>query len=74
MKKIMIVVGLTLAIAAWGDTAKAVKGLWYQASWWSDLNNMTQGAKVQATGDELYLGVIKQTGNSGFYKVSVSEK
>lgn len=54
--------------------AKAVKGLWYQASWGTDLGNMTQGAKVQATGDTLYLGVIKQTGTSGFYRVSVTEQ
>ena len=53
---------------------KAVKGLWYQASWGDGLQNMTQGEKVQATGDSLYLGVIKQTGVSGFYRISVSEK
>jgi len=39
-----------------------------------DLGNMTQGAKVQATGDTLYLGVIKQTGSSGFYRVIVTEQ
>ena len=53
---------------------KAVKGLWYRASWGGDLNGLTQGEKVQATGDSLYLGVIKQTGASGFYRLSVSEK
>ena len=53
---------------------KAVKGLWYQVSWGDGLQNMTQGEKVQATGDSLYLGVIKQTGASGFYRLSVSEK
>ena len=51
---------------------KAVKGLWYQASWGGDLQSPTQGEKVQATGDSLYLGVIKQTGASGFYRLSVS--
>ena len=35
---------------------------------------MTQGEKVQATGDTLYLGVIKQKGNKGFYKITVSEQ
>ncbi len=32
------------------------------------------GAKVQATGESLYLGVVKQTGDKGFYKLSVSER
>ncbi|MDO5312306.1 MAG: leucine-rich repeat protein [bacterium] len=53
---------------------KTVRGLWYQVSWGADLQNMTQGVKVQATGNTLYLGVIKQTGTSGFYKLSVSGK
>lgn len=53
---------------------KAVKGLWYQASWGSNLSNMRQGEKVQATGDTLYLGVIKQQATQGFYKVTVSEQ
>ena len=35
---------------------------------------MTQGEKVQATGDTLYLGVIKQKGGKGFYKITVSEQ
>ena len=53
---------------------KAVKGLYYQASWGDDLGNMRSGEKVQSTGDTLYLGVIKQKGDKGFYKLSVSEK
>ena len=53
---------------------KAVRGLYYQASWGTSLEGMTQGQKVQATGSELNLGVIKQTGSFGFYKVTVSEK
>lgn len=52
----------------------AVPGLYYQAAWGDNLNNLTVGAKVQATTDTLYLGVIKQTGSSGFYKVTVSEQ
>jgi hypothetical protein len=52
----------------------AVPGLYYQAAWGSDLGRLTPGAKVQAMTDTLYLGVIKQTGTSGFYKVIVSEK
>ncbi len=53
---------------------KAVKGLYYQASWGSDLSNLRQGEKVQATGETIYLGVIKQQGIQGFYKVTVSEQ
>lgn len=53
---------------------KAVKGLYYQASWGSDLSNLRQGEKVQATGETIYLGVIKQRGTQGFYKVTVSEQ
>ena len=52
----------------------AVPGLYYQAAWGSDLGHLTPGAKVQAMTDTLYLGVIKQTGTSGFYKVTVSEQ
>ena len=52
----------------------AVQGLWYQASWGDSLDSMTQGEKVQATGDTLYLGVIRQAGSIGFYKVTVSER
>ena len=37
------------------------------------MKNLTTGTKVQATTDTLYLGVIKQTGSIGFYKVTVSE-
>ena len=39
-----------------------------------DLVTMMHGEKVQATGDKLYLGVIKQKGNKGFYKIIVSEQ
>ena len=53
---------------------KAYEGLYYQAAWGDDLGAMTQGEKVQATGDTLYLGVIKQTGNKGFYRITVSEQ
>ena len=53
---------------------KAVRGLYYQASWGENLGEMTPGQKVQATGQTLNLGVIKQTGQRGFYKVSVSEQ
>ena len=52
----------------------AVPGLFYQAAWGDDIRELTVGSKVQATADTLYLGVIKQTGASGFYKVIVSEK
>ena len=53
---------------------KTYPGLYYQASWGDDLGSMTEGDKVQATGGSLYLGVIKQKGDKGFYKLSVSEK
>ena len=53
---------------------ESYKGLYYQAAWGGDLGSMTSGAKVKATGDSLYLGVIRQTGARGFYKVSVSEE
>ena len=53
---------------------KTYEGLYYQAAWGDDLGTMTQGEKVQATGDTLYLGVIKQKGNKGFYKITVSEQ
>ena len=52
----------------------AVPGLYYQAAWGDSLDNLTIGAKVQATTGTLYLGVIRQTGTSGFYKVSVSRQ
>ncbi len=51
-----------------------VPGLYYQASWGDNINNLSIGSKVQATTDILYLGVIKQTGTQGFYKVTVSER
>ena len=53
---------------------KTYEGLYYQASWGNDLGSLTTGEKVQATGEKLYLGVIKQTGGKGFYKISVSEE
>ena len=53
---------------------KTYEGLYYQAAWGDDLGAMTQGEKVQATGDTLYLGVIKQKGGKGFYKITVSEQ
>ena len=52
----------------------AYEGLFYQAGWGNDLNNLIYGDKVQAVGGSLYLGVIKQSGERGFYKVTVSEK
>ena len=53
---------------------EAVPGLYYQAAWGDDPGSLTPGAKVQATGESLYLGVVKQTGDKGFYKLSVSER
>ena len=51
----------------------AVPGLYYQAAWGDDIGNLTTGARVQAATDTLYLGVIKQAGAQGFYRVTVSE-
>lgn len=45
-----------------------------EAAWGDDLDSLTAGERVRATGGTLYLGVIRQTGKKGFYKVSVSEK
>ena len=56
-----------------GIRIKTIKGLYYQAAWGSDLKNLTKGEKVRARGDSLYLGVIKQGSERGFYKISVSE-
>lgn len=53
---------------------KAYKGLYYRAAWGGNLTDMTIGEKVRATGSTLYLGVIKQNGEKGFYKLTVSEK
>ena len=53
---------------------KTYEGLYYQVAWGDDLSNLTVGAKIQGTGDILYLGVIKQTGVRGFYKLMVGER
>ena len=53
---------------------KTYPGLYYKAAWGDDLGGMTEGNKVQATGDSLYLGVIKQKGPKGFYRLTVSEQ
>ena len=53
---------------------KTYPGLYYRAAWGDDLGGMTEGNKVQATGDSLYLGVIKQKGPKGFYRLTVSEQ
>ena len=53
---------------------KTYPGLWYQARWGDDISSLLPGEKVQADGDTLYLGVIKQKGGKGFYGLSVSEE
>ena len=53
---------------------KTYQGLYYQAGWGDDLGGLTCGKKVKADSGVLYLGVIKQTGSKGFYKLSVSER
>ena len=52
----------------------AVPGLYYQAAWGDDIGNLSKGEKVQASTENLYLGVIKQTGTAGFYKITVSDR
>ncbi|MBR4612712.1 MAG: hypothetical protein IKO40_08350 [Kiritimatiellae bacterium] len=53
---------------------KAFPGLCYQAGWGSSLDKLTYGQKVRAGKSTLYLGVIRQTGPSAFYKLTVSDK
>ena len=53
---------------------KTYEGLTYQVAWGDDLGNLTSGEKVDGTGGTVYLGVIKQSGEQGFYKVMVGEK
>ena len=55
---------------------KAFPGLCYQAGWGSSLDKLTYGQKVRAKKEKstLYLGVIRQTGPSAFYKLTVSDK
>ena len=53
---------------------KTCAGLYYQAAWGNDLGDMTVGDKVQANGERLYLGVIRQTGDKGFYRVSITDR
>ena len=54
-------------------SVKMYPGLWYQAEWGSDLHNLTPGEKFQADGLKTCIGVIKQTGPRGFYRIRVSE-
>ena len=61
-----------------GETVAAlpvetVPGLWYRASWGGSLFDRTEGEKVQAEGDTLFLGVVRQDGAQGFYGLTVSE-
>ena len=53
---------------------KMHKGLYYQASWGDDLGNLTPGEKFRADGVQTHIGVIKQTGTRGFYRISVTER
>ncbi len=55
---------------------KAFPGLCYQAGWGSSLDKLTYGRKVKVPAEKstLYLGVIRQTGPSAFYKLTVSDK
>jgi len=50
------------------------EGLYYQAAWGESLESLESGKPFLADGTQKYIGVIKQTGKSGFYKISVSEK
>ncbi len=55
---------------------KSFPGLVYRTTWGDALGDFAaRGAEADVTagGTALYLGVVRQTGGSGFYKVSVSE-
>ena len=54
--------------------ARCPPGLSYSVSWGDELGSLTPGEKVTGTSGTLYLGVIKQTGAKGFYKLTVSEE
>lgn len=53
---------------------KMYPGLWYQASWGSDLDGLTPGVTFRAVSGQTHIGVIKQKNDRGFYKVRVSDK
>ena len=53
---------------------KTFPGLYYQAGWGPGLDKFSYGSKVKAEGTVLYLGVIRQTGPSAFYKLTVSDR
>ena len=53
---------------------KAYPGLSYSVSWGDELGSLTPGEKVTGTSGTLYLGVIKQKGPKGFYRLTVSEQ
>ena len=57
-----------------GRKLKTFPGLFYRAAWGDALDALVEGEKVKAEGDSLYLGVVRQTGQSGFYKVYASEE
>lgn len=52
---------------------KMYPGLWYQAAWGDELGGLTPGTKFQADGTKTHIGVIKQKGPKGFYRLTVSE-
>ena len=53
---------------------QSYSGLYYQAAWGTEPGNLSQGEKVPGDGGTLYLGVIKQTGPKGFYKLTVTDR
>ena len=53
---------------------KTYPGLFYSVSWGDELGSLTAGDKVPGASGTLYLGVIRQTGAKGFYKLTVSEE
>ena len=52
---------------------RTYSGLYYQAAWGDSIKGMNEGPKVLGTGGSMYLGVIKQKGDKGFYRLTVSE-
>ena len=53
---------------------KMYPGLYYQAAWGNNLTNLTSGVKFRADGSTTHIGVIRQAGPRGFYKVFASEQ
>ena len=45
-----------------------------KAEWGDSLDGLTPGVKFRADGTKTHIGVIKQKGSKGFYRLTVSEQ